>query len=102
MLLVVARKPPPPVTVWTGRRWFAAIDALLWPAILIAGVWIAPFASGAVGLVLVAAALWFAAKRLLGALFANEHYRFTTWRWGRFTACLLMVGALLKIAASSF
>jgi hypothetical protein len=98
MLVVFARQPRPAAKVWPGRRWLAAVDALLWPLLWIVGFWLAPLATGVAELLLIAASLWFAAKRLLDAVFANERYRFTTWRWGRPVMGLVLIGALLKLA----
>ena len=98
MLVVLAREPRPPAQVWAGRRWLAGIDALLWPGLWIAGVSFAPLPTGVAGLLLVAAAVWCAVQRLREAVFENERYRFTTWRWGRPAVGLLLIGAFLKIA----
>ncbi|MEO6744217.1 MAG: hypothetical protein ABIN08_07020 [Caldimonas sp.] len=102
MLVVLAREPRPAAKVWAGRRWLAAGDALVWPALWIVGVSAAPFATGVAGLLVVAGALWFAARRLHDAVLANERYRFTTWRWGRPVAGLVLIGALLKLTSVGF
>jgi hypothetical protein len=34
------------------------------------------------------------------SLWVNHRYRFTTWRWGRVVALLLVVGSALKVASS--
>ena len=102
MLVFLARGADPMAKVWPGRRWLAAVDALLWPALWIVGVWLAPLATGVAGPLLVAACLWFAVKRLFEAIFTNQRYRFTTWRWGRPVAGLVLIGALLKLALVGF
>jgi hypothetical protein len=38
-----------------------------------------------------------AVSRLLAAISDNKHYRFTTVRWGRPIAALVLVGVLLKL-----
>lgn len=60
----------------------------------------APVRSGAVGMVLMACAFAAGASRLHCAIAVNHRYRFTTWRWGRVLAGLLLFGWLLKLAAS--
>lgn len=37
------------------------------------------------------------ARRLFTALLANRRYHFTTWRWGRVLAWMMVVGALLSL-----
>lgn len=32
-----------------------------------------------------------------GVLLDNHRYRFTTWRWGRIVAALLLMGAVMKL-----
>ena len=101
MLVVWAREPRTPAEVWAGRRWLAGIDALLWPGLWIVGVWFAPFQTGVAGPLLVACAVWCAVQRLREAVFENERFRFTTWRWGRPVVGLMLIGALLKLALRS-
>jgi len=60
----------------------------------------APFRAGAVGMVLTACAIAAGVVRLHRAIAVNHRYRFTTWRWGRVLAGLLLFGWLLKLAAS--
>ncbi len=38
MWMLFARAPPPDAPYWPGRRWWAALDALAWPAGWIAAV----------------------------------------------------------------
>jgi hypothetical protein len=38
-----------------------------------------------------------AARRLFTALVVNHRYHFTTWRWGRVLAWMLMGGSLLQL-----
>ena len=48
------------------------------------------------GPVLTAVALLYGLGRLHRALWENHRYRFTTWRWGRMAAVLLLVGVVVK------
>ena len=65
------------------------------PAILLVSH--APKPVGLVGPVVTAMALLCALGRLHRALWLNHRYRFTTWRWGRIAAALVLVGAVLKL-----
>lgn len=100
MWLILTRAPHPDAAYWPGRRWFAAVDAVAWPAMWVVLASEAPLRTGAVGMVLMACAIAAGAVRLHRAIFANHRYRFTTWRWGRVLACLLLFGCLLRLAAS--
>ena len=57
----------------------------------------APKPVGLVGQVVAAVALLCAIGRLHRAVWVNHRYRFTTWRWGRVAAALLLVGLVLKL-----
>lgn len=98
MWLLFARAPPPDAPYWPGRRWLAAIDAVVWPALVC--VALSKFATS--GGLVVALAMAFstasAMRRLFKALAANHRYHFTMWRWVRVLAWLLALGALLKLA----
>ena len=48
-----------------------------------------------------AVALLCAMRRLHRALFLNHRYRFATWRWGRVTAALLLIGVVVKLVLAS-
>ena len=50
-----------------------------------------------VGPFVAAVALLCALGRLHRALWVNRRYRFTTWRWGRIAAALLLMGVVLKL-----
>jgi hypothetical protein len=101
MWLLVAREPTPDAPYWPGRRWLAAMDAALWP--LLWAWWFshAPKPVGLVGPFVVALSLLCALSRLHSALWLNHRYRFTTWRWGRVLAALLLMGAVLKLMMSA-
>ena len=98
MWLVVAREPRPDAPYWPGRRVLAAVDAAVWPLL-----WVLVFshASKPVGPFVVAVALLCALGRLHRALWVNHRYWFTTWRWGRVAAELLMIGVVLKLLLPS-
>jgi hypothetical protein len=98
MWLLVARTPPPDSAYWPGRRWLAAVDALAWPLLWVLLFRHAPVPVGIVGPVVIALSVLFATYRLRRALSVNHRYRFTTWRWGRVVAALLLMGVLLKLA----
>ena len=57
----------------------------------------APKPVGRVGPFIAAVALLCALGRLHRALWVNHRYRFTTWRWGRIAAALLLMGVVLKL-----
>ena len=100
MWLILTRATHPDAAYWPGRRWFAAVDAVAWPAMWVVLVSEAPARTGAVGMMVTACALGAGALRLHRAIAMNHRYRFTTWRWGRVLAGLLLFGLLLKLAAS--
>lgn len=97
MWLVLARAPLPDARHWPGRRPLALVDALAWP-----GAWIAlamhlPQPTGIVGPMIVALAVLSAIGRARRAAWQNHRYHFTTWRWSRVAACLLLIGFVLKM-----
>ena len=97
MWVLFARAPPPDAPYWPGRRWLAAVDAVAWPG---AGRVVLSQVPGKGGLVLafvMALLVVSAARRVFTALLANHRYHFTTWRWGRVLAWMMVVGALLKL-----
>ena len=98
MFLVVARAPPPDVPYWPGRRWFAAIDALAWPASWVMVIAKVPAPVGLFGAVAITWAVFTALSRLQRALWSNHRYRFTTWRWGRLGLALIVFGGVMKLA----
>jgi hypothetical protein len=97
MWLVVAREPKPDAPYWPGRLLLAAADAALWPLLWVLVFSHAPKPVGLVGPFVAAVALLCALGRLHRALRVNHRYRFTTWRWGRFAAALLLMGVVLKL-----
>ena len=97
MWLLYARAPPPDAPYWPGRRLVAAVDALAWPMLWVIVFSHAPKPVGLVGPFVEAVALLYALVRFHQAVWANHRYRFTTWRWGRIAAALLLIGAVLKL-----
>ncbi len=92
MWLLLSRTPRPDAPSWRGRRSLAAIDAIAWPLAWIAAATHLPNRGGAVGAVIVAAAVVAALGRLRRALCRNHRYYFTMWRWGRLVVALLVGG----------
>ena len=96
MWLLVVREPLPDAPYWPGRRVLAALDAAGWPILCVLLIRHAPQPVGLLGPVLTAVALLYGLGRLHRALWENHRYRFTTWRWGRMAAVLLLVGVVVK------
>lgn len=96
MWLLYARAPAPDAPYWPGRRWLAGVDAIAWPLLWVLVVGHAPKPVGLVGPFVMAIALLCALGRLHRALWENHRYRFTTWRWGRVAAALLVIGVVMK------
>ena len=99
MLIVIARAPQPDAPHWPGRTGLAVIDAVAWPLFWIVLLRHVPVSTGTVGPVGCALAALGAIVRLQRALRMNHRYRFTTWRWGKVLASLLLVGEVLKLAS---
>ena len=97
MWLLIPREPLPDAQVWRGRRLLAAIDATVWPLLWVMVVAQAPKQAGIVGPFVAAVAVLCAVRRLGRALWSNHRYRFTTWRWGRIAAGLLLMGLVMKL-----
>lgn len=100
MLLLIARPPMPDQPYWPGRRLLAAIDAAAWPLLWVMWFSRMPLPTGVVGLLIMAVAMVFALRRVHQAVGCNHRYRFTTWRWGRLLAILLVIGWALKLAVA--
>ena len=84
---------------WPGRRSLAALDAITWPVLWIVVLLHAHFDTGLVGRVAVALAIVSAVWRLHRALWRNERYRFTTYRWGLPLVTLAFVAMAMKATA---
>lgn len=101
MILIPRRSPRPDVAWWPGRRVLAAIDALAWPALWLAGLGLLPLDGGIIARVAMALLLVAAVFRLHRAVLRNSRYWFTTWRYGGPLALLVLLGALVKIVAGA-
>lgn len=99
MWLLVARESRSNAAHWTGRRWLSAIDAVAWPLLWVVLINRFDQPAGVVGPVVVAIAILMAAERIHRALWVNHRYWFTTGRWGRVVAALLVFGLVLKLMA---
>lgn len=99
MWVIFARAPPPDAVVWPGRRALALLDAVAWPAAWATFVLALPVSGGLVGNFALALCAVSALTRTHRAVAHNYRYHFTTWRWGRWTAILLVFGYALKLAA---
>jgi hypothetical protein len=97
MWVFVAREAPPDAPYWPGRKLLAAIDALAWPLFWVLLFMHAPKPVGLIGPFVTAVAVLSALGRLHSALWVNHRYRFTTWRWGRVLAAMLLMGAVMKL-----
>ena len=98
MWLVFARAPLPDAPYWPGRRLLALADAVAWPVGWMALANQLPQPAGIAGPVVIAIAAVSAIGRVLRAARRNHRYYFTTWRWGRVVAGLLLVGLGPKVA----
>ncbi len=98
MWLVLTRAPLPDAPYWSGRRTLALVDAVAWPAAWIALAMHLPQPAGIVGPMVIALAALSALGRAHRAAWLNHRYHFTTWRWGRVAAGLLLIGLVLKLA----
>ena len=98
MWLLVARERRPDAPYWAGRRLLAAVDAAAWPLMWMAGFSHAAVPVGLVGPLVVVLAVLCALGRLHRAVWINHRYWFTTWRWGRVVAALMLSGLVLKLS----
>ena len=98
MWILIAQAPLPDMPYWSGRRWLAAADAVGWPLFWVVAIAHAPRPVGIMGPGLIAFAVLVGLARLHRAIWMNERYRFTTWRWARIAAALMLTGLVLKIA----
>lgn len=99
MWLLVAREPRQDAPQWMGRRGLAALDAVVWPALALLMIYIAPEPLGVFGPVAFATVLVASLVRLRRAICRNHRYWFTTSRWGGVALGLMLVGAAIKAVA---
>lgn len=98
MWLLVAREPRPDARAWPGRRLLAAVDAIAWPVIWVMLARHLPEPVGLVVPFVMALAVVLGLQRFYGAVWVNHRYRFTSWRWGKLVAAMLLIGAMLKLS----
>jgi hypothetical protein len=99
MWLLIAPNPRPDAVVWPGRRVVAAVDAVLWPLL---GVWLlsqSPLSLGLFGPTVAGVGAVAAVSRLRRAVWENQRYRFSSWKWGRAMAVLVLFGMAMKLMA---
>jgi hypothetical protein len=101
MWLLVAREPRPDAPYWPGRRLLAAVDAIAWPVLWVLLIRHAPQPVGLLGPFVTTLAVLAGMGRLHCALWVNHRYWFTTWRWVKVLAAMLLIGALLKVSMSA-
>ena len=101
MWFVLARRTRPDRHYWRGRRTLAALDALGWPLVWIAAALQLPRNGGVIGAVVVVCAVIAAQNRLQLAIRTNHHYAFTTWRWAKAVAILLLGAVIAKTMLGS-
>lgn len=97
MFVVFTKAPAPDAPEWPGRRWLAAADALVWPAVCFHLLAHLRPVGGLVVIVAMALTAMCAATRLVTALVRNHRYRFTTWILARPLLWLGGFGLLLKL-----
>jgi uncharacterized membrane protein HdeD (DUF308 family) len=97
MWIVLARRPAREMPYWVGRRWVAVLDAIAWPVLCVLCWHHFRAATGVVGTLLGATAVFAGLLRIQTAIWRNECYRFTTWLLGRILVTLLVFGLLFKI-----
>ena len=101
MWMLFVRTPLPDRPYWRGRCSLAAVDALAWPGLWLVAIRSAPADLGLVGAFACACVIVAAAQRLWIAVWQNHRYHFTTWRWGKAVAWLLLFGMILKLAMAA-
>jgi hypothetical protein len=97
MWLLVTRESRPDAPYWPGRRWLAAVDAVVWPAHWGAALGHLQRAGGSFVPVAVVVLKLNALVRLHRALLENHRYRFTACRWARGLVGALALGCVLKV-----
>ncbi|WP_046113440.1 hypothetical protein [Aquincola tertiaricarbonis] len=102
MWLLLTREPRPDARDWPGRRLLAAVDAVALPF-----VWVVLLRqlSQPVELVepfVASLAILIGFGRLRRAVWMNHRYWFTTWRWGKVAAAMVLAGTLFRAMLVSF
>ena len=101
MWLLVAREPRPDAPEWPGRHMLAAVDAVAWPLMWVLLIQHAPQPVGLICPFIPALAALMGLGRLHRALWVNHRYWFTTWRWGKVLASMIVISAVLKLSMSA-
>jgi hypothetical protein len=96
VFVLIQRRARPDAAYWPGRRALAVTDAVAWPVLLVVAVLNAPWSTGLVGPAAIALSATLMLARLHRALWRNERYDFTIWRWGRPLFILMLFGMVLK------
>ncbi|UUX96628.1 hypothetical protein [Aquabacterium sp. J223] len=96
MLVLLQRQARPDAPYWPGQRLLSAIDAVAWPVLMVIALLNAPWPTEFVGSVAISLCAIAIVPRLHRAIWLNEWYAFTTWRWGRPTLTLMLFGMILK------
>jgi len=73
----------------------------MWPLMWVLQVRHTPQPVGLIGPFVTALAMLFGMGRLHRALWVNHRYWFTTWRWGKVLASMLLIGAVLRLSMSA-
>ncbi len=97
MWIVMTRAPRADAPNWAGRTGLAVIDAAAWPLFWVVLLRHAPAPTGVIGPVVDGIALLSALARLQRAIWMNHRYWFTTWRWAKVAAAVLLMGWVLKL-----
>lgn len=92
------RSPLPDAQVWLGRHVLALMDAIAWPVAWATLAVRLPMAGGVVGYCALALYAVAALLRANRAVTHNHRYHFTTLRWGRRLAVVVVLGYALKAA----
>jgi hypothetical protein len=97
IIFVPRREPYPNMPHWPGRRFFAALDAVGWPAAVAYGVTHIPLPVGVVGAVVLALCALSGALRFSRAVLASHRYRFTTSWVARAVLVLTSLGVMVRL-----
>lgn len=101
MWFVFARAPLPDAPYWPGRRLLALVDAVAWPVGWMMLATHLPQPAGIAVPLVIALAVLGAVGRIRRAACQNHRYHFTTLRWGRVAAGLLLVGVAVTFGLAT-
>ena len=99
MWIFMTPRARPDASPWPGRRLFALLDAVAWPALWLALIATAPFSRGVIGWTAMGLLGVVAACRIHRAIHRNERYWFTSARWGAPIAALIATGLAITLLA---